>query len=49
MVKLPHPSWFQDENIEIIQKVYEEIEKQKKTILRYENLVKKYDKALIEA
>lgn len=49
VVKLPHPSWFQDENIEIIQKVYEEIEKQKKTILRYENLVKKYDKALIEA
>jgi hypothetical protein len=49
VVKLPHPSWFQNENIEIIQKVYEEIEKQKKTILCYENLVKKYDKALIEA
>ena len=47
VVKLPHPSWFQDENIEIIQKVYKEIENQKQVILRYENFVKKYDKALI--
>ena len=32
---------------EIIQKVYKEIENQKQVILRYENFVKKYDKALI--
>ena len=49
VVKLPHPSRFQHQDIEIVQKVQEEIENQKYIILRYENLVKKYDKALIEA
>lgn len=48
MVKLPHPSRLQHQDIEIVQKVKEEIENQKYIILRYENLVKKYDTALIE-
>lgn len=48
VVKLPHPSRLQHQDIEIVQKVKEEIENQKYIILRYENLVKKYDTALIE-
>lgn len=49
VVKLPHSSWIGNENIEIFQKVKEEIDNQKQVIFRYENLLRQYDKALIKA